>query len=102
MYRTGDTMSAKEKVETAVMKAVKLEAVPAERFGVMLQKTILGMLLAGIGVGGMLFLNMNHYLSVGLVAVGATVWSGQIVTGAVKALIQPLRDVLAAIRGRDA
>lgn len=90
------------KVETAVMKAVKLEAVPAERFGVMLQKTVLGLLLAALGVGGMLWLDMNHYLSVGLVAVGATVWSGQIVTGAVKALIQPLRDVLAVIRGRDA
>lgn len=92
-------MSHREKVETAVMKAVKLEEVPPERFGVMLQKTILGLLLAGLGVGGMLWLDMNHYLSVGLVAVGAHIWSGQIVTGTLKALLGPFGELVKIIRG---
>ena len=91
-------------VQTALHKAVRSvaqlpEETPVERVATMLQKTILGMVLAGVGVGGLLVLNMNHYLAVGMIIVGATVWSGQLVTGAVKSLIQPLRDIVAAVRG---
>ena len=91
-------------VQTAIHKAVRSvarlpEETPVERVATMLQKTILGMVLAGVGVGGLLILEMNHYLAVGMIIVGATVWSGQLVTGAVKSLVQPLRDIVAAIRG---
>ena len=92
-------MTAKEKIETAVMRAVKLEEVPRERFSVLLQRTILGGLLVALGVLGILALDMNHYLSVGLVLVGATTWSGQVVTGAIKAVIEPLKSLLGAVRG---
>ena len=85
-------MTAKEKLETGIQRAVKLEAVPAERFSVMLQRTMLGLLFVGLG----LYLTvgaegMKLYVGVGLVLVGATTWSGQIVTGALKALVGPFK-----------
>ena len=85
-------MTAKEKLETGIQRAVKLEAVPAERFSVMLQRTVLGVLLVGLGV----YLcvdseGMTLYIGVGLVLLGATVWSTQVVTGALKALVEPLK-----------
>ena len=92
-------MTVRDKVETVVARAVKLEQVPSERFSVMLQRTILGLLLVGIGVVGLLAMEMNHYLAVGLVLLGATVWSGQIVTGAIKGLVGPIRALFGATRG---
>jgi len=94
-------MTAKEKVQTHIQKAVKLEQVPPERFGVMVQKTILGVLIAGLGV----YLVVPHaegirlYVGVGLVLLGATIWSGQLVTGALKALIGPLKAIVGAAKG---
>lgn len=86
-------MTKGEKIQTSIQRAVKLEEVPPSRFAVMMQKTVLGVLLAGIGV----YLIVPHaegvklYLGVGMVLLGATVWSGQLVTGALKALIGPLK-----------
>lgn len=85
-------MTAKEKVQTHIQKAVKLESVPAERFSVMVQRTILGLLFVGLGV----YLcigseGVKLYVGVGLVLVGGTTWSSQLVTGALKALVEPLR-----------
>ena len=89
----------REKLTTGLQKAVKLEQVPPERFGVMLQRTILGALLAGLGIVGLVRFEMNHYLAVGLVVVGCTVWSGQVVTGALKALVGPFKAFKDASRG---
>jgi hypothetical protein len=99
-------MMTKQDFKTGIHKAVRTvaklpEETPVERVATMLQKTVLGMVLAGVGVGGLLVLEMNHYLATGFILVGATVWSGQLVTGALKSLIQPLRDILAAIRGKN-
>lgn len=88
-------MTAKEKIETTIQRAVKLEQVPAERFGVMLQRTILGLLLVGVGVGGLAVWGMNHYLAAGFILLGATTWSTQLVTQSLKALVGPLK----ALRG---
>jgi hypothetical protein len=93
-------MTAAEKIQTSIQRAVKLEEVPAERFSVMVQKTILGALLAGLGI----YLIVPHsegmklYIGVGLVILGCTVWSGQLVTGALKALVGPLK----ALKGSHA
>lgn len=93
-------MPAKDMLQTSLQRAVKLDQVPAARFGVMVQKTIVGLALAGLGV----YVIVPHaegvrlYVGVGLVILGATVWSGQLVTGALKALVGPL----AALRGKGA
>lgn len=93
-------------VKTAIHAAVRSVAqlpaeTPVERVAAMVQKTVLGLILAGVGVAGLLVLNMNHYLATGFILVGATVWSGQLVTGAVMSLVQPLRDIIGAIRGKN-
>ena len=92
-------------VQTALHKAVRTvaqlpEETPVERVASMVQKTILGLILAGVGVAGLLILNMNHYLAVGLIIVGAHVWSGQLVSGAIKSLLGPLGEVVKILRGK--
>lgn len=92
-------MTAKEKIETGIQRAVKLDAVPAEKFSVMLQRTVLGLLFIVLGVVGLKLWAFPWYAGVGLSVLGATIWSTQVVTGAVKALVGPLTAVLGAKRG---
>lgn len=90
----------RDALKTGIQKAVKLEAVPQERFSQMLQRTVLGLLFVGLGlylvVGAE---GMKLYVGVGLVIVGATTWSGQVVTGALKALADPFKAFREASRG---
>jgi hypothetical protein len=87
----------KGKMVTGLAKAVKMEQVPTERFGVIVQRTILGTLLIAFGLVGLAKYQMNHYLAVGLVLLGATVWSTQLVTNSLKALIQPVKAIKRAV-----
>ncbi len=82
---------------TGLAKAVRMDAVPRERFGMMVQRTILGTLLIAIGVAGLALWEMNHYLAVGLVLLGATTWSSQLVTQSLKALVQPVKAIKRAV-----
>ena len=88
----------KEKLTTGLQKAVKMHEVPAEKFGAVVKRTILGTLLIGVGVAGMAMYEMNHYLAVGLVLLGATVWSTQLVTNSLKALIEPVAAIKRAVK----
>jgi hypothetical protein len=74
-----------------------MDAVPPEKFGVIVQRTILGTLLIAVGVAGLALWEMNHYLAVGLVLLGATTWSSQLVTNSLKALIQPVKAIKRAV-----
>ena len=88
----------KHKLATGLQKAVKMTAVPAEKFGAIVQRTILGTLLIGFGVVGLAKYEMNHYLAVGLVLLGATIWSTQLVTNSLKALITPVKAIKRAVK----
>ena len=87
----------KDKAVTGLAKAVRMDAVPPEKFGVIVQRTILGTLLIAVGVAGLALWEMNHYLAVGLVLLGATTWSSQLVTNSLKALIQPVKAIKRAV-----
>lgn len=76
-----------------IQKAVRLDAVPRERFGAMVKRTIIGTGLVALGVVGLAKYGLNQYLAVGLVLLGATVWSTQLVTNSLKALINPLKAI---------
>ena len=96
-------MTAKD-VQTSIHKAVRTVAqlppeTPVERVAKMIGRTLLGLLFVAIGVVGLVMLEMNHYLAVGLVLVGATTWSSQLVTGTLKSLIGPFRAFRDAAKG---
>ena len=91
----------KAKLATGLQKAVKMDAVPAEKFGVIVQRTILGTLLIAVGVAGLALWGMNHYLSAGFILLGATTWSSQLVTNSLKALIQPIAAIKRAVSEGD-
>lgn len=92
-------MTPVEKAQTGLQKAVKMEAVPKEKFSVIVQRTILGTLLIGVGIAGLAKFEMNHYLAVGLVLLGATIWSTQLVTNSLRALINPVKAIKRAASG---
>lgn len=89
----------KQQLTTGVQKALRLEEVPPERFGVMLQRTLLGGLFIALGVLGMKLWAFPWYAGVALCVLGATIWSTQVVTGALKALIGPLKAIVGAAKG---
>ena len=101
-----------DKLKTGIQRAVRLEAVPPERFAAMVGKTLLGLIFAAVGVGllyGMVRAYLaSNVLSIPLLAtgggfllVGATIWSGQLVAGALKALLGPFKAYKRAMRNGD-
>lgn len=91
----------KHEFKTGIQKAVNLHEVPPERFSVMLKKTVVGAGFVAMGVAGMAKFGFPWYAGLGCVVVGATTWSGQIVTGALKALIGPLKQIVGAAKNGD-
>ncbi len=90
-----------DKSATGLQKAVKMEAVPPEKWSTVLGRTIIGTLLVALGIVGLAVLEMNHYLAIGLVLLGATTWSTQLVTNSIKALITPLAAWRRAVDGKE-
>lgn len=86
---------------TTLQKAVRMEEVPRERWSTILARTIIGTLLVAIGIAGLVALQMNHYLAIGLVLLGATTWSTQLVANSIRALIQPVRAIRRAVAQPD-
>ena len=91
----------KEKAVTGLAKAVRMDAVPPEKFGKVVQRTVLGTLLIAVGVAGMAVWGMNHYLAAGFILLGATTWSTQLVTNSLKALVEPVKAIKRAVSDAD-
>ena len=85
----------------AVRKAANLAPeIPRERVSTMIQRTLLGLLFVGLGVRlALASEGMTLYIGVGLVIIGSTIWSTQLVTGALKALVVPFRAFKDATKG---
>jgi hypothetical protein len=92
----------KGQMTTGLQKAVKMDAVPPEKFGAVVKRTILGTLLIAVGVAGMAVWEMNHYLAAGFILLGATTWSTQLVTNSLKALVEPVKAIKRAVSDADA
>jgi hypothetical protein len=90
-----------DELKSGLQKVVDLQKVPSRKFGRMIQRTLLGGLLVVLGLVGLAKFAMNHYLVVGLVLLGATTWSQQLITGSLKALLKPFAAYRRAVRRRD-
>ena len=96
-------MMTKDEMKTGIQKAVGLSAVPKDKFGVMVKKTVVGGGLVALGVMGMARFGFPWYAGLGCSVLGATVWSGQVVTGAVTMLLGPVKAYRRAFKdGGDA
>ena len=76
---------------TVVQRAIQLHAVPKERWQTMVGRTIIGTIFVALGLAGFVVLDLNVYVSIGLIVFGATTWSNQIITGSLMALIRPVK-----------
>lgn len=85
---------------TRIQKAIKLDAVPEDKWPVMVQRTLLGLVIVAFGGVGAVRLEWPWYVVSGFVLVGSTVWSTQLVTNALKALVEPIRS-FKALMGKD-
>lgn len=86
---------------TDIHKVARLDpSIPREAAVVMMQRTVVGVLIAGVGVVGVVRGGMNDYLAAGMIVLGATVWSTRVVVGAMRALVEPLAGLFGAIRGK--
>lgn len=93
-------MAEKSKMSTRVMKAVRVEAVPEEKWPTMVKRTVLGLAFIAFGGVGAVQLAWPWYVAAGFTLMGATIWSTQLVVGALKALLEPVR-AYKALAGKD-
>lgn len=85
---------------TKVQQALKMEQVPPEKWPKMVQRTILGALFIALGVVG-LQKGWDVHWVIGACVFGASVWSTQLVTHALLALVTPFKAFLGAWRKKD-
>jgi hypothetical protein len=76
----------------AVLAQVK--AIPAERLGTKLRKTVAGVVIAGVSVLATHAYAAPWWVAVGGCIAGATVWSGELVLAPLKLLAAVVLDVV--------
>lgn len=88
--------------QTRVMRAVKMDTLPAEKWPQVVKRTVLGMAFMAFGAVGAMELEWPWYVVGGFATLGATIWSTQLVVGALKALLEPVRAYKALAGKEDA
>lgn len=83
---------------TGLQRAVRMESVPAEKWPQVVQRTITGTVLIAFGVAGAALWGFPWYVATAAVGFGATVWSTQLVTQSLKALLGPVRAYKRALK----
>ena len=76
---------------TTLQRAVKMHTVPTEKWPQMVQRTIIGTLFVGLGLASAFLLDWGKWPSIGLVVLGSTIWSTQLVKNALLALLTPYK-----------
>jgi hypothetical protein len=88
---------------TKLQSAIKLEDVPKEKWHTMVARTIIGLIFLATGFALLQGSEgIKLYLSVGLIMIGATTWSSQIVTKSLLALVEPFRAVWRIVKNGGA
>ena len=86
---------------TKIQEALKLHAVPKERWQKTAQKTFLGTLFVVLGVMGAAKWAWSVWVVIGLCVFGAHIMSSQIITSSVKNLIPLIKAIANIVRGKD-
>ena len=86
---------------TRIQEAIKLDAVPHERWQRTAQKTVLGTLFVGLGIVGAVKFQWSVYIVIGLCVFGAHIMSSQIITSSLKNLIPLIKALADIVRGKE-
>lgn len=86
---------------TQIQSALKLDAVPHERWQRTAQKTLLGTLFVGLGMMGAVKFQWSVWIVIGLCVFGAHIMSSQIITSSLKNLIPLVKAIANIVRGKD-
>lgn len=83
----------------ATLNAIR--AIPPEKLGTKLKKTAVGVIVAGGSVAATKWLGAPWYIAVGGGLLGATIWSGEIVTAPLKLLGSVLADLYQKVKASN-
>ena len=86
---------------TKIQAAIRMDAVPKERWHRTAQKTLLGTLFVALGILGAVKFAWSVWVVIGLCVFGAHIMSSQIITGSIKNLIPLIKAVADIIRGKE-
>lgn len=86
---------------TKVQEALKMNAVPHEKWQRTAQKTFLGTLFVALGIVGAAKWSWPVWVVIGLCVFGAHIMSSQIITQSVKNLIPLIKAVADIVRGKE-
>lgn len=81
----------------AQMRAFR--AIPAEKFAVKVKRTVLGVGVAALGILLTAYAGAPWWVAAGGGLLGATIWSGEMVTGAVKLIGAVVVDLWVKAKG---
>lgn len=83
----------------AAIRALRPEGVTPERWQQKVQRTFLGLVFVLGGIAGAVWAAWPWYVVVPLGIVGATIWSTEMVTGALKVVLASFKDVWGTVKG---
>lgn len=84
----------------AAIKAFKPEGVTPERWQGKVQRTLLGAVFVAGAVAGAVANDWPWYVVVPLGVTGATIWSTEMVSGALKVILAAFKDVWGTVKGK--
>lgn len=90
------------KQPTGLQQAVRMDEVPSDKWQTMLQRTIIGTLFIGLGIAAAFVLDWGWKVALPCVLFGATIWSTQLVTRSLLALVEPVKAFRRALKGNGA
>lgn len=83
----------------AAIKALKPEGVTEERWQQKVQRTFLGLVFVTGAVAGAVAASWPWYVVIPLGVTGATIWSTEMVTGALKVIVATFKDIWGTVKG---
>lgn len=83
--------------QTKAFKAIR--AIPQEKLGVKVQKTFLGLGVVALSVVAVVKWGAPWWAGMGGALLGATIWSGELLTAPFKALGEVVADLYKRIKG---
>lgn len=89
-----------ERPATKVQEALKLDAIPPDRWQVTAQKTVLGTGFVALGIIGQVKWAWQMWVVIGLCVFGAHIASSQIIASSIRNLIPLLKAVADIVRGK--
>lgn len=90
---------SKDEFVVVTQRMLGAQEVPPNKWVRMLQRTLIGSVLIASALAGAALWEWPWWVVVPMLVTGGTVWSTQVVLGAIRPLMEPLREIMGIVRG---